>query len=164
MKKNQELQKGQLEDFPVELIEIMLKRQEEQGNPRDCGVFQREPIESKEDGGFDWDKTPEGHLNWEIAIRGGNFDAILNHPANIKIPVFSVIPKLKNASYEFKLIETDDGFKLYAIGNKLELDKEFKVIGELIGYYSKDYKVYLHKTHVDYLDNSYVFEFSLIRN
>lgn len=85
MKKNEQLRKGQLANFPVELIEIMLKRQKEQGNPRNVTVFQEDIWASTSEGGFDWMKTPEGHKNWEIAIVNGNFDPILNHPANLKV-------------------------------------------------------------------------------
>ena len=61
--------KGQIADFPVEIVEKMLERQVEQGNKRDVSVFEQ----SKYDG-FDWDITPEGGQFWVEIIKNKNFD------------------------------------------------------------------------------------------
>lgn len=76
--------KGKLNNIPDELIEIMLDRQEEQGNKRDASVFERYLDISKISGGFSWDSTIEGYNAWLDALRDENFDAILKHPANVK--------------------------------------------------------------------------------
>lgn len=56
--------KGQLEDFPNEVVEKMLERQVEQGNPRDVSVFENRNNENKRNGGFNWSETIEGSEFW----------------------------------------------------------------------------------------------------
>lgn len=64
--------KGGLKDFPSEVVNKMLDRQEEQGNRRNVGVFEIDP---KAFGyGFRWAETIEGFVFWDYVIVGGNFD------------------------------------------------------------------------------------------
>ena len=76
--------KGELNNIPDELVEIMLDRQEEQGNKRDASVFEEYLDKSKSIGGFYWTRTVEGYDAWFNALQDKNFDAILKHPANVK--------------------------------------------------------------------------------
>jgi len=76
--------KGKLNKIPDELVEIMLDRQEEQGNKRDASVFEKYLDTSKDSGGFYWDSTVERYETWNRALRYKNFDAVLKHPANVK--------------------------------------------------------------------------------
>ena len=76
--------KGELNNIPDELVEIMLDRQEEQGNKRDASVFEKFLDISTYSGGFSWYNTVEGHDTWRNALYHRDFDAILKHPANVK--------------------------------------------------------------------------------
>ena len=66
--------KGDLKSFPKDIIARMLNYQEEQGNPRNISVFERNKYTIVELGGFDWDKTIEKNIFWEEVIDNKNFD------------------------------------------------------------------------------------------
>lgn len=69
--------KGQLEDFPAEVVEKMLERQVAQGNPRDVTVFEKQKTANKSEKGFDWELSPEyktDDLFWNEVILRKNFD------------------------------------------------------------------------------------------
>lgn len=59
--------------FPQEIKELILKRQEEQGNPRDISVFDNNYMRGEENKGFTWSKTPEKHNFWYKIIVDKNF-------------------------------------------------------------------------------------------
>ncbi|HEX4888568.1 MAG TPA: DUF3310 domain-containing protein [Luteibaculaceae bacterium] len=67
-------------EIPPFVKELMLKRQEEQGNPRDWSVFERSLKINKKSGGFDWYLTPERDVwheaIWHEAIEKGNFQPL----------------------------------------------------------------------------------------
>lgn len=60
--------KGDLMDFPIEIVEKMLEYQVQQGNPRDVTIFEDTPFCGKKDGGFEWEETPEGWEFWNNVI------------------------------------------------------------------------------------------------
>lgn len=75
--------KGQLEGFPKEIVEKMLERQVEQGNPRDVSVFEIDKYE--EISGFSWEKTIEGDDFWCDIIDSKNFDVFFErYPLTIE--------------------------------------------------------------------------------
>lgn len=63
--------KGDLKDFPKEIIAYMLKYQEEQGNKKDISVFEENRTRCE---GFIWHKTREGYWFWDEVIREKNFN------------------------------------------------------------------------------------------
>jgi len=65
--------KGQLKGFPKEVVDLMLKRQVEQGNKEDISVFERELFSDINEGGITWSETHEGDEFWEY-VMNGNFD------------------------------------------------------------------------------------------
>ena len=65
---------GDLEGFPEEVVEKMLERQVEKGNPRDVSVFEKDSWADKQAGGFDWSSSPEGLLFWSVIIEEEDFD------------------------------------------------------------------------------------------
>lgn len=69
-----EYQKGDLQYFPIEVIERMLDCQVEQGNPRDVTVFQECANIHGLDGGFSWIFTTEGAEFWNSVLNEKNFD------------------------------------------------------------------------------------------
>ena len=60
--------KGEIKDFPQEVVEKMLYYQERQGFKRDVTVF-----EKSRTAGFMWKYTPEGESFWREVIRNKNF-------------------------------------------------------------------------------------------
>ena len=65
--------KGQIEDFPIEVVQRMVECQAEQGNKADVGVFQKYAFTDNIHGGFDWSITKEGHAFWNAIIEWNNF-------------------------------------------------------------------------------------------
>ena len=65
---------GSIEDFPPEVVELMLVRQYEQTGKVDIGVFQENKINSKSSFGFTWEETKERHGFWNNVIYDKNFD------------------------------------------------------------------------------------------
>lgn len=74
--------KGQITNFPDEVIELMLQRQVEQGNPEDVSVFEKSRIDTEK--GFDWGKTMEGYYFWYIVIVNENFDLFFEKYLNME--------------------------------------------------------------------------------
>lgn len=63
---------GSLKNFPIEIVELMLKRQYEQKGNTDIKIFQDSRFSSK--WGFRWDLTKEGYNFWAEVISGKNFN------------------------------------------------------------------------------------------
>ena len=55
---------GDIEYFPIEVVEKMIEEQVEQGNDPDVSVFQKDRYEIKENGGFSWCETADGETFW----------------------------------------------------------------------------------------------------
>lgn len=66
--------KGQIECFPIELVQAMVDEQVKQGNPADPTVFQKFTQSGKDKGGFDWDKTKYSPFFWAEVIACENFE------------------------------------------------------------------------------------------
>ena len=66
--------KGDIKDFPIEVVQKMVERQYEQGNKCDVSVFQKQKHASKYEDGFRWAETPEGHYFWQEIITNCRFD------------------------------------------------------------------------------------------
>jgi hypothetical protein len=64
---------GQIEGFPIEVVQRMCDCQVEQGNKADVSVFQRNKIAMKFEGGFDWCNTKERQPFW-CHTTAGKFD------------------------------------------------------------------------------------------
>jgi len=66
--------KGEIKDFPTEIVEKMIERQIEQGNAKSVSVFEKDRSVSIFQGGFFWHKTPEGDDWWCKVIEDKNFE------------------------------------------------------------------------------------------
>ena len=66
---------GEIADFPKRVVQAMVDEQVRQGNPADPGVFARERIAGKSQGGFSWTESTLG-FSWAEIIRGGKFHLI----------------------------------------------------------------------------------------
>ncbi len=65
---------GDIADFPVEIVRKMVEEQMRQGNNADVRMFQICANKNKNQGGFDWKDTEDGHLFWVSVIQDRNFD------------------------------------------------------------------------------------------
>ena len=64
--------KGQIENFPIEVVQKMVEKQVHQGYKADVKVFQVSADKCSD--GFDWSRTIEGDLFWRDIIHHANFD------------------------------------------------------------------------------------------
>ena len=60
----QEDLKGDIKDFPIEIVQKMVDELVKQGNEADVTVFQENRIRPRNIGGFDWGKTKENYDFW----------------------------------------------------------------------------------------------------
>ena len=81
---------GDLKNFPIEVVEKMLQKQYKQVNKKDISVFQDYRFTDKQNGGFRWEDTIEGHDFWEKVLRYKKFDVF-----------FERYPKLSKNVYIF---------------------------------------------------------------
>lgn len=65
---------GQIQFFPIEVVEKMIEEQVRQGNKADVSVFQRCAISGADLGGFDWCVAKESQYFWVDVIKGKNFE------------------------------------------------------------------------------------------
>lgn len=65
-----------IKDFPARVVELMLKKQVEQGNREDISVFQRKCDASLIEGGFNWSRTVEGTPFWSKIINLHQFSLV----------------------------------------------------------------------------------------
>ena len=90
----QEDLKGQIEGYPIEIVERMVFNQVAQGNQEDVSVFQIKVDSNKANGGFNWKETPEGTGFWAKAINSHIVDkTIFEKTAYIYEPIKKWEPK-----------------------------------------------------------------------
>ena len=65
---------GDLENFPIEIVEKMLQKQYNQVNKKDITVFQNNKKADETHGGFRWSDTIEGYRFWDDVITLSKFD------------------------------------------------------------------------------------------
>ena len=108
--------KGELSGFPEHVVELMLKRQVEQGNKEDVTVFEECAGADKMGGGFDWRDTQEGLVFWDDVIEDKLFDLIKKTPRQ---RAKQVADSFKWAMDEGLLTEEQYNANLAALRNKL---------------------------------------------
>lgn len=64
---------GQLEGFPIEVVQAMVNEQVRQGNDADVSVFQRDKRAAKIYGGFNWSESKKGRTFWSEIIHNKIF-------------------------------------------------------------------------------------------
>lgn len=64
---------GDIKNFPIEIVQKMCEKQIKQGNKFSPKIFQLNKYAEKSIGGFDWDRTDEGHDYWWNIIGGEIF-------------------------------------------------------------------------------------------
>jgi hypothetical protein len=86
--------------YPPEIIELMLKRQKEQGNPKDIIPFLILIRMDKIQKGFNWDETKEGYDFWEDVLINLNFHAFYERYP--KDPLLEIIGNLEKIIYKYE--------------------------------------------------------------
>jgi hypothetical protein len=78
-------QKGDIWDFPIEVIDKMAERQIEAGNEYNVGIFQRDKVADDKEGGFYWRDTEEGGFFWQKVMCEKDFDYFFEkYPREVK--------------------------------------------------------------------------------
>jgi hypothetical protein len=105
----------EFKDLPIEIQNKMLDHQEKQGNKRDESVFIKQVLSILFRGGFDWDKTIEGHTFWTEVIKEDNYKVFFEKYAVQNVPelkgILMEVSDFKDFSYSQKreVIGTLDG-------------------------------------------------------
>jgi hypothetical protein len=79
---------GDLENFPIEVVEKMLQRQYEQVNKIDISVFQDNKRADERHEGFLWRDTIEGHEFWRDIICYKKFDVFFDRYPKLSKKVY----------------------------------------------------------------------------
>lgn len=91
--------KGEIEDFPIEVVQRMVDYQVKQGNKANVSVFQLHKSMLFKGGGFHWDETIEGKQFWGRVILDEDFDLFFNrYPHQLKEPQHTEDPKHEQSS------------------------------------------------------------------
>ena len=77
--------KGEIANFPVEIVEKMLSYQEKQGNARNVEIFEDYSSRNRINGGFDWESTDEGIMFWCNVIAKEKFELFFDKFPNNEI-------------------------------------------------------------------------------
>lgn len=101
---------GEIENFPIEVVEKMIEQQVKQGRADDVGVFQIKPTANHFGGGFTWKDTEEGEDFWRRVIVGKDFKAFFNkYPREKTHHVYIYQNGTKNGSDVIKTLEKRGG-------------------------------------------------------
>ena len=116
--------KGQIEYFPIEVVQRMVECQSEQGNKANVGVFQLHEETNGIHGGFDWSMTEEGNGFWNAIIEWNNFSLFFEkypkkEPLNESKKAIKDIDVMPKFTWDRKRIDMiKDGIKRYIDANK----------------------------------------------
>ena len=93
---------GEIENFPIEVVQRMVDEQVRHGNEADVKAFQRWSSAPVSYGGFVWDNTIDGIDFWEEVISNENFDLFS-----------SKYPKIQSRTEQKSIkIEIPDGYEI----------------------------------------------------
>lgn len=82
---------GNIENFPIEVVEKMIEEQVRQGNKADVTIFQEGVTADNRFGGFLWRITEDGNAFWDEVIIRHKFDLFFEkYPKNTKKQVFII--------------------------------------------------------------------------
>lgn len=112
--------KGQIKDFPEEVVNRMLYEQQLQGNKKDITVFEKNVTADIWENGMTWSDTVNGHDFWSNVIQQKDFDLFFKHYPK-KAEVKPVEETEEPRSYSeycsegdlFQVVEPNDYFKQY---------------------------------------------------
>ena len=103
---------GDLENFPIEVVEKMLIEQFKQWGKTDIAVFQYNRNDAKK--GFCWENSADGHDFWNDVIRGKKFDLFFErypkrYPVNPKSKTVYIRGDVNNGANVIKELENRGG-------------------------------------------------------
>lgn len=134
--------KGEIKNYPLQVVDKMLQRQLDCGNERNVEVFEKNRFAGKSDGGFDWGHSIEGTKFWYevIAIKclGTFFNLypkIINEPIQTdkmekKILGYKLInPKYREAAQLIGNFKNIESFERY---NTLSNSSAYEIIANML--------------------------------
>ena len=71
--------KGEIKNFPIEIVQRMVDEQVLQGNDANVSLFQHDASAEHFKGGFDWDSTKEGLDFWDTIVAYGEFNVFFKY-------------------------------------------------------------------------------------
>ena len=120
--------KGEIKDFPTEIVEKMLAHQVKQGNERDVSVFEKRRTD-----GFRWDLTVEGCAFWKSVILAKKFDVFFEkYPKETKEETKELTEPQKLEQRIKKLESTVAALSIFAV-NTREKAHTLQHLIELVG-------------------------------
>lgn len=145
--------KGDIKDFPIEIVQRMVDYQYEQTGKYNVSLFQDCKTSDKHAGCFTWGNTVEGHLFWSKVINYKEFDVFFKkYPKTMKkksTNLVYIIGTARNDNVIIKTLEKYGGKNkckfsgkashdvIYFITPENEIDnltKELKSLLDLAGY------------------------------
>jgi len=128
---------GDIEGFPIEVVQKMVDEQIAQGTPMDISVFQNNKSSSCEYGGFTWTNTPDGQRFWANIIVHKNFDMFFEKYPKKQIKMEEKTIKI-NVPEGYEVDEANSTFseiKFKQIENKYPKSWEEAFLGKNVGGY-----------------------------
>lgn len=125
---------GDINGFPIEIVQHMVNEQVLQGNPPNITVFQKINYRNKNSKGFDWDLSKDGDSFWHKVIINRNFELYFEkYPKQTNMKQFTkedlqsgMVVKLRNGRkylvVEDLLIGRDGFMRLYKYNDDLTLN------------------------------------------
>lgn len=81
---------GDIENFPIEVVEKMVEEQVRQGNKADVTIFQAASHSEHWNGGFCWGMTEDGVLFWHNIIVKRDFDVFFKKYSKVDSKVYII--------------------------------------------------------------------------
>lgn len=110
---------GDLNNFPIEIVEKMLECQNKQVGKKDISIFQKDRCEDAGGKGFSWSATIEGHYFWKNVIRDKNFDLFFERYPKVSKNVY-IRGDRKNAEEVIKELESRGGINKWEYSGNAE--------------------------------------------
>ncbi len=104
---------GDLENFPIEVVEKMLEYQYKQLGKIDIAVFQKDRTKCDNGGGFHWDDTIEGHDFWCDILRRKNFNRFFDRYVKSKEVYIRGRGDLRSGENVIKELESRGGINTW---------------------------------------------------
>lgn len=105
--------KGDIKDFPIEIVQRMVDYQYEQTGKYNVSLFQDCKTSDKHAGCFTWGNTAEGHLFWSKVINYKEFDVFFKkYPKTMKkksTNLVYIVGTVQNAKYIIPTLENYGG-------------------------------------------------------
>lgn len=115
--------KGEIADFPIEIVQRMVDCQVEQGNKADVSVFQKEKVGGTSSGGFGWISTIEGYEFWQNVImlrKFGLFFERYHKQSSLYTAIANAVKSVVNADTSVEIEEKDGTVIIRAVKKQKE--------------------------------------------